>query len=246
MPQFPLVTEQFPGGSGRTGDGGPVTNTPLPDSVNDKLFFPWAIDPEATWLSYNCDLEVVLDPGSALHKPLPQSYPDWDTLAGIDITSEAFASSTAGINLNSHSRAVDIIQRMASSTYRFILRGQSLRAAYRVNIPGIARIQSAGPVVRAVPTYPQQARHQLAGNLLGGIPLWYATWELHYLLTVSPKATSPAMVPAVPNPAAHIRPDAQLPTVVRAPFLVPDQHSVAGQVQQVQQVPLGGFIVRAP
>ena len=166
MSQIPYNTVYF---SGRTpGAGGAVTDVDNPQfHPEDALSAPWCVDPTSSWLDYRCYVRVLLDPGSVLHKVLPQENPAWDTLGSVDMASQDFMASTNAVDLNSNSRAVDVIQRMASSTYRFALLGHGLRAGYRVPIPNLVSV--AG--LKFVPTFPQTQQSQVAGNLLGGIPL---------------------------------------------------------------------------
>lgn len=214
--------------------GGAVTNEDDGSHPEDGLALPWVIDPVLSWYDYRCVIDVRLDPGTVLHKPLPQTAQTPDSLASFDVTEYALASSsTAGINLKSNSTAVDVIQRMATSTYHFVLKGWGLRAGYQIPIPGLVQVGS----LRFTPTWPQQAANDVCGNLLGGIPLWYATWELHYLVAAAPMIASPL---AAANPAAHIRPDAALPQFVRGPRMPTDQNAVRGfGVQTTGRI--GGF-----
>ena len=244
MAVFPLKTESFPqpGGTtplGGTRNGGHVTDVDDPnDHPEDDLSLPWCINPVATWWDYRCSVEIQLDPGSVLHKQLPQTNPSWDTLGVVDITDAAFAAGTNGVNLNSNSAAVDIIQRMASSTYRFILRGNGLRAGYQIPVPSLVKVGT----VLAVPTSPMFANPEIVGNLLGGIPLWFNQWELHYIVGSSPKITALSQQPIPPNPAAAIGPNAPLPRDVKVPRMPADSRAV--QVAPAFQGRLGVFVGR--
>lgn len=238
---FPVVVESYPQPGGRIGTntayGGQVTDVDNPnDHPEDGMSLPWCIDPGSTWLDYRCAVEIQLDPGSVLHKPLPQDNPKWDTLGSIDITDQAFTSGVAGVNLNSNSSAVDIIQRMASSTYRFVLRGWGVRVGYQIPIPNLLKVGNSD----AVPTDPQFASQEVVGNMLGGIPLFYATWELHYIVAQSPRITQLAKQPIAPNNAAHIRPDAELPSAVRVPTMPTDSRAVQTAPPRLGQ--LGVFV----
>ncbi len=190
---------------------------------------PWCITPASSWLDYRCWAEVILDPGMVLHKTLPQVNYPVDTLAQIDCQNQnldnyavAGNNLTSGVNINSNSQATDIIQRMATSTYLFILRGYGLRAGYQIPIPGILKIGGLTPC----PVYPQRAVNMMVGNY-GGVPIFQAAWELHYVVNVSP--TGPNAVPPIPyDPALHIRPDVYLPQGINVPIAFPDQAHASG------------------
>jgi hypothetical protein len=190
----------------------PESQTPLPVGV----------DPESTWLDYSCWVEHELDPGSVLHKPVPQSPTDFDTLALVDYQDPRLDENLpgfSGVNLDSNSTAEDIIQRMATSTYHFVLRGWGRRAYYQIPIPGIYKIAGVTPT----PIWPQRATNMLVGNF-SGVPIWYATWELHYAITTPPvKPNSQTNAPVPFNPALHIRPDVELPQTIQLPTTIPDQ-----------------------
>jgi hypothetical protein len=175
-------------------------------------------------MDYQCSIAIILDPGSALHKPLPQSNPAWDTLGTLSITDPNFGSSDLGVNLNSNSQAVDIIQRMATSTYRFVLHGYGIRVGYKIPIPFIANIGNLVPV----PTNPQYCNSCIIGSIIGGIPVWQAEWESHYIIAQSPRITQANQIPAAPNPAAHVGPQRQLPPFIQGPQAAPDYNTVIG------------------
>lgn len=202
--------------------GGQVTNQDDNSHPENDIRLPWAVDPTFTWLDYGCFLDVMLDPGTVLHKALPQRDMPVDTLAEYDVSNYALAATTTTTGeLVSGGVYADVIQRMATSTYLFVLRGFGWRAGYQIPIPGLVRVGNYA----FTPTWPQQKSNLIAGNLLGGIPLWYATWELHYLVTAPPQIKGPL---AAPNPAVRMRPDAQLPASVSVPQLPVDVNAVQG------------------
>ncbi len=204
--------------------GGAVTNADDGSHPEDKIVLPWFIEPTASYLYYDCSVDILLDPGTVLHKPLPQRLDPVDTLASINVSDpEAQAISLEGINLKSNSSGVDLIQQMATSTYTFVLRGEAYRAGYKVPIPGLVKIGN----LSFVPTFPQMATNSLAGSLLGGIPLWYATWELHYLITTPSRAQ---VTVAAANLLARVTPETQPPQTVAVPQLPVDQNAVGGPV----------------
>jgi hypothetical protein len=223
MPQ-PFLSEVVPGKEPNS-----AAKNQFPEGA---ITLPWGIDPATSWLDYRCWVECHLDAGMALHKPLPQSNPAVDTLASVgiaDINADKLTTDS-GVNLDSLAGQNDVIQRMASSTYRFVLLGWGLRVGYQIPIPGIIKIGNVVPVPGRI----QRAYNVVVSNF-AGIPTWFATWELHYLVTGLP-AESQAPVPF--NPALHVRPDAQLPKSVKLPWTQPDQ------AQIVQTVPNLGFITR--
>jgi hypothetical protein len=209
------------------------SNSTFPET---GLNLPWLIDPVNSWIDYSCWIEVTLDSGIALHKPLPQQPFPVDTLAQVDCQYPQLDQVTpgqAGVNIASRSKALDIFQRMATSTYRFILRGYAMRAGYQIPIPGIFKIAGQEPV----PMLPQRATNFIVANY-NGIPIWQAVWELHYNVEFSPQAVSNPVVPVPFNPALHIRPDAELPDDMPAMVSLPDQAHTEGA--------LGGEVYSTP
>lgn len=191
---------------------------PAENIVERNISLPWAMRPEVTWLQYRCWIETYLDAGIALHKPLPQgpqgaSRPQrgarlvnnelqCDTLASLDVASATLDQSTQGVSLVSGGDYTDVLQRMATSTYRFCLKGFALRVGYQIPIPGIVKV--AG--VDATPAERQFATQVVVGNF-SGIPLFQARWELWYYVAMPPRAEQLAP-PALSD---HIRADVQLP-----------------------------------
>jgi hypothetical protein len=196
------------------------------EQPDDDVELPWGSDPQVGWLDYRCWVETQLDPGTCLHKPLPQQDFPVDTLATVDSQSptlDTFVSPSGGVNINSSSTAIDVAQRMATSTYHYILRGYGLRAGYQVPIPGIVQIGGRAPM----PTFPQRATNMIVGNF-SGVPIWYGVWELHYFVIQNNSPGAPPYVPVPFNPALHVRSDAELPGAIPVPLSVPDtNHSFA-------------------
>jgi len=205
----------------------PETKTPL----------PWGIDPGSSYLDYRCWTETELDPGLCLHKPLPQSNPQPDTLGLIDCQADNLDKFTpppsGGVNLASRSLAVDVIQRMATSTYRFVLRGHALRVGWQIPIPSLVAVGEITPV----PVWPQRATNVIVGNFCG-IPIFHAVWELHYIVQQTPSSGSQAGVPVPYNPYLQMRPDQQLPDTIQAPVSMKDME------HQNPVIPPGGGIIR--
>jgi len=209
-----------------------------PDDVDiqpqDGLGLPWFIPAGSGWLGRRDHVEILLDPGSALHKTLPQSDQPWDTLATQFVEGYGFVNpgagqaggaadadaviASGGVNLNSQSTGYDTIQRMATSTYRFVLRGEAWRVGYQVPVPGLLSVGGQ----TAVPTFPQwSSGNVIVGNLPGQIPIFYCAWELHYIVAGPLKGSAPI----VPNAAMRIRADQTLPDMVQVPFAPADANA---------------------
>jgi hypothetical protein len=189
---------------------------------------PWVVDPEFSWLDYQCSLEVFLDAGQALHKCLPQQVSPVDDLGGVDVMNyNQAARSVTGVNLASLSKGADVIQAMATSTYTFRLRGFARRAGYQIPIPKLLTV--AG--VAATPAQQQWAVNDLIGNMMG-VPIWLARWDKWYYVSLPPKTAQPSP----PNLAEHITGTVKPPNQMQVPVGGPDQNSILGGRQ-----PLSGF-----
>jgi hypothetical protein len=182
---------------------------------------PWTVDPIASWLDYRCWIECYLDSGLVLHKSLPQTQQDADTLGSISVFDPKLDEFIGGVNLVSEGKYTDTIQRMATSEYRFCLRGWGTRAAYQIPVPYLIS-------VGGVPAFPDDSEKQYAlGNVLranySGIPVFFNAWKLWYTIAVPP---TKAQVPP-PNVAEHLNGDAQPPsTAMAASYGQPDQNAV--------------------
>jgi hypothetical protein len=194
-----------------------ISNADAGQQIEQGFLLPWLIDPHVSWLEYRCWIETHLDAGMALHKPLPQANPTPDDLGTVAIDDYTADFSTKGINMTSTGNFTDVIQRMATSSYYFVLKGYALRVGYKVPIPKIVTV--AG--VPATPWTRQFATNAIVGNL-SGIPLWLAQWDKWYIVSLPPKAEQ---LPP-PNLAMHIRADAELPDGIQAPFSQPDYNAV--------------------
>jgi len=214
-----------------------VSNQDTGSSPELNLSFPFTSDPSSTWLFYDCWIECELDAGMALHKPLPQSDFTPDTLATADINQTNFDTLSSGVNTTSNGDFEDIIQRMATSTYIFKLRGTAVRVSYKIPIPGLVSV--AG--VAATPAERQWARNVLIGNF-GGVPMFRAEWDLWYYVSLPPNKEQ--LPPD--NLAAHIGGQGGLPTGtgVRIPNSVPDWNAVSSLPTESDL--LGGIPVDAP
>lgn len=234
MPLEPFTPDTFPGQK-QVAAGITVADPPNVHP-EDGLSVPWAVDPRVSWLDYRCWVEIELDAGMALHKPLPQSYPSVDSLGTVDILApDADIVIPDGL-LHSSSNATDIIQRMATSEYRFLLKGWGLRIGYQIPIPSLKRVGNA----IAVPEGKQRAFNVVTGNV-SGIPLFYAAWELPYVIATPLGSRATAPIPH--NPAFHIRADAQLPLAILLPRAPKDDRAVAQQKAEKGggAIPRGGL-----
>ena len=183
---------------------------------------PWTLNSKFSWLDYRCWIEVHLDPGMALHKPLPQASSRGnlvDSLASGFIDDPAFDGNIKGVNTTSVGTWTDMAQRMATSEYRFVLKGYAMRAGYQIPVPGLKTV--AG--VPAIPDNPQWSSGNILVANMSGIPLWTCRWELWYFVVSPPQKQQ---LPP-PNIADHIAADVVLPKTVQVPWSQPDANAVA-------------------
>lgn len=192
--------------------------TPL---VEQNLSLPWASDPKASWMYFDCTIGSMLDSGIVVHNRLPQINRVADTLSSSDIASTTLdALATGGVNLKCADQYTDIVQRMGHARYWFRLWGQALRVGYQVPIPGIKTIGG----VPAIPydKNPQWAFNRIfPGGNYGGVILWHAMWSLWYTTAVPPTSNT---IPAT-DPFAHISGSVSPPTTIQAPFSAPDDNA---------------------
>lgn len=198
-----------------------------------NLLLPYILDQRYSFLVYNCWIEVELDAGMALHKPLPQADYPADDLGIVDVaSSNDLASNKNGVNTVSNGQYTDIVQRMATSTYIFKLRGYAIRIGYPIPIPKIVSV--AG--VTAIPAERQTAYNLLSGNF-GGLPLYRARWDKWYYVTSYPKVQQPAP----DNLSQLISGQQELPSFgIAVPYSMPDWNAVTQNVPEGPQ----GFTVR--
>lgn len=169
-------------------------------AVEDYVKIPWASNPEATYLYFDCAVGSMLDSGIVVHNRLPQVDRTPDTLASVNIEDPNLDRIVGpGVNLQCVDQYQDIVQRMGHSRYWFRLWGQALRVGHRVPIPSLKSIGG-------VPTIPYDRNPQWAFNRIApggnfsGVILWHAQWSLWYTTAVPPKSNQ---IPEV-DPAAHI------------------------------------------
>jgi hypothetical protein len=120
-------TRRFP--QGTTVLGG-RDNDDSGNPIEEGFGLPWMVNPRLTWVDYNCWIECYLDSGLAIHRPLPQSNDAVDSLSSqtispLDVNAP---SQKEGVHLVSKAKYQDVVQRMATSRYRFGLKGYGLRA----------------------------------------------------------------------------------------------------------------------
>ena len=132
--------------------------------------------------------------------------------------SDDHAESLDGVNTVSNNIYNDIAQRMATSTYRFVLKGYGLRAGYQIPVPALKTV--AG--VTAIPDEVQWSSGNVIVGNLGGIPVYRCSWELHYFVIAPPKAQQ--LSP--PNVADGISADDELPDEIQVPYSPKDLQSV--------------------
>lgn len=192
--------------------------------VIEKGFtLPYAIDPAVTYLDYQCWPVTELDPGLALHRPLPQHAAPADTLASAFVDDPAgLAASKDGTNIDCKDTFADVIQRVATSEYRFAIAGRAWRLGLPPTIPGVRFVRGKGGTRLAVtPDRPQRVLGpRLVGNY-GGVPVFYSAWELWYTVSRPPAG----QVVAPPNLLAGIRGDQVLPDAVQPPYGTTDQNA---------------------
>jgi hypothetical protein len=214
-----------------------VNNVDSGNAIEKGFLLPYMMNPAATWLEYRCALSIELDPGIVLHKILPQSLQPIDTLAsgtfdpqgqvpivngGIEQVnfnrSQPFEKNVNQANTVGAGKYTDGVQRMATSEYRFRLRGWAVRAGYKIPIPGLK-------LVCGVPAIPDKqvvlSDSEVIANY-SGVPIFFSQWDLWYFIAVPPKT---AQLPP-PNLAEHIRADAKLPPGMQVPISAPDSLSV--------------------
>lgn len=195
-----------------------------PGKVLEKgLTLPAAVDPNSSWVYFDCTIECMLDNGIVVHNRLPQVNNAPDTLASslLGLDDPAFqAIAGPGVNLKGRDAYTDLVQRMGHSRYWFHIYGQALRFAYRIPIPAIKSIGG----VPAIPydKNPQMAFNRIApGGNFGGVILWHAAWSLWYTTAQPPNSNT---IPEL-DPSAHIKGDAPPPKSIQVPFSRPDDNA---------------------
>ncbi len=160
--------------------------------LNQSL--PWYISPDLTYEVYECWVEYELDSGIVTHQTLPQSDQNPDTLAGGFVDDPELASRVGGPNLKSAGKFSYFTQRMASSRYRFCLRGYCKRVGWVPTVPGLRYIGVPGNYVPAVPDdrEPQRVVGPIVVGNNSGIPVYMMAWKLWYTVATPPRLAPPA------------------------------------------------------
>lgn len=205
------------------------------DILERGVSLPWASDPAASWVYYDCTVGVLLDSGIAVHNRLPQVDNQIDTLSTCDLDDPGMEDITQfGVNLRCRDQYRDIVQRMGHARYWFRLWGQALRIGYKVPIPSIVRV--GGVRVTPYDKNPQWAYNRIApGGNYGGVILWHAQWSLWYT-TIDPPFTT--TIPAN-DPSGHVSERTITPRDVQVPYSRPDDNA-----RPSAPAPLGGNIIR--
>ena len=181
-------------------------------------------DPVQSFLIYQCEILPELDPGTILHKPLPQTAQPVDTLGVYNVTDgkagEQF-SSPVNINLKSNWTQADIVQQAATPTYMFCLKGHGLRVAYPVPIPNLENNALGGTLI--IPANPHKIKANRIVANFNGLPVWYAEWELWYYCPVPPQMSKNVGTTAAPNLAEKLDGTAPLPEKIQEPVSQPEQ-----------------------
>lgn len=201
-------------------------------NVEQDNVIPWARNPQASYIYYDCAVGTMLDSGIVVHNRLPQVNNAFDTLASIALDASDLDTATGlGVNLKCNDQYADIVQRMGHARYWFRIWGQALRVGYQIPIPGIKLIGG----VAAIPydKNPQWAYNRIfPGGNYSGVILWHAVWSLWYT-TASPPTTN--YVPAA-DASAHISGTATPPGGMQAPFSRADDDAVTNAPGQVGRI----------
>ncbi len=189
--------------------------------VEQGILLPFAGDAQATWNYYDCSCICYLDSGIVVHRLLPQSDPEPDSLGSYDVAASAPDKLTGmGVNLKSNDSFADVVQRMAHSRYWFNLVGKAIRVGQQIPIPKLVSI--GGQTAVPDDERPQMGYNYIAGNWSGQV-IYAAVWSLWYTIA-TPPTTSKAFVP--PNLAAHAGEDDDVGKGPQAPFSQPDDEAV--------------------
>jgi hypothetical protein len=175
------------------------------------------LTPDSTYINYGCHIECFLDTGMALHKTLPQQAQPVDTLGTYDVSQSGGADVITGENLKSRGTYKDIIQRVSTSTYRFLLKGFGVRVGYPVPVPSLK-------TVCGIPATPERQwvhGNEVVGNY-SGVPVFRNAWELWYIVAGPPQGSQ---LPP-PNLAEHIAADQVLPDSIQVAVSPNDYNAV--------------------
>lgn len=210
----------LPAGNIRAG----VSNTDtLGTGLEKGMMIPFATDPQATWVYYDCTLSNYLDSGIVVHNRLPRVNNAADTLSSCDMSAPTIDKLKGlGVNLFSNDSFEDIVQRMAHARYYFHLYGQAVRIGLQVPIPGAVKLADGTKLIPHDENM-QNAWNRIAGNW-SGFPIYHAYWSLWYTTASAPKVK---IAPVAPNLAAHIGDVGDdLPDGMQSPLSAPDNEAV--------------------
>jgi hypothetical protein len=184
-------------------------------------------DPEWSWMQYENSIATHLDPGLTLHKSMPQSLAQVDSLSTVDsFAANAQAFTGNAINTKSNNTQKDYAVRAKTSTYIVCLQGWGLRAGFQVPVPGLASFGGVTPV---------PAKQWCSGNRImanySGIPVYVNAWKLWYYIPIPPTAQQqppPNLWQAI---GAVADPPTQIPLPVSVPEIDPPPVSTTGDLQ---------------
>ncbi len=144
----------------------------------------------ASWLHWECDVQVYNDGRVALHKHLGDPKQTTNTTAPLATGAglPALIGRTLAIGINS--TLPDLIQRTKPG-YRVILSGKALRLGNKIAVPRLQQ-QDIGVAFDVANTWAMSDQP----TSLGGIPLFRAIWRIEYVL----KAAPPGDIKAPVNP----------------------------------------------
>jgi hypothetical protein len=222
---------------------GGLDNGLIGQALQDRLgqpeltnLVPGSPSPEQSFLDYQCEILPDLDPGTILHKPLPQTTRPVDTLGTYDVKDgkKGEGLSQTNINLLSSSAGIDIVQQAATSTYRFCLKGYGLRAGYPVPVPNLASFAGA----ECVPAWP----HKILANRIvqnwNGVPIYFCAWELWYHVPQVPQASpGQGVLPVAPNLAQKTDGSPALPDAIQEPVSIQETPAGANWPTFVGSIP---------
>ena len=176
-----------------------------------------SVDPEKSWLSYACRLEVVNKANTVRLKTLPETQlpsltsgraagemgevplPSGASTAGqqairqLQNIQQQLSAAQAGRLRSSANIPKDPVQQRASPSYRAYLIGHGIRAGNPVPIP---RLKSVGGVI-PIPKEGMISKNRIVANF-EGVPIVRSDWILEYLVPEEPDRNS-LVIP--PNPA---------------------------------------------
>lgn len=181
-------------------------------AVELQAKIPGVPNPIMSWLVYQPELEVILDPRTVLHETLPQKSNPADNLGVYDINDPAEGESLQNVSYNVRptNPGTDIVQIIGTTSYILCFRGVALRAGYPIPIPKI--IQWNAQLV--IPKNPQKVKTGIAANW-NGVPIYFSRWELWYYVPSCPNKSYADLPPA--NLAEKIDGNTGLPNAIQPP-----------------------------